>query len=44
MKGEINMSIDLYLVNSLITDKKNKRQLIKQIMEEYDDRYNKLRL
>ncbi len=38
------MSIDLYVVNSLITDKKNKRKLIKQIMEEYDDRYNKLRL
>jgi hypothetical protein len=38
------MSIELCLVDSIVTGDKRIRKLLKQLMEDHDDRFNKLRL
>jgi hypothetical protein len=44
MKGEIYMSIVLCSEVSLLISNKMDREILKQLMEEYDDRFRKLRV
>lgn len=41
-RGEIDMSIELFVDDSFVTGKNEKKQLFKHFMEDYDDRFKKL--